>query len=122
MEYTNFSINRLNNSMEVYSIDETWQEPLRNYLIHGFSPGGFLTSALANNFVSAIAQSHPSNTVSSLKPICTWLLNYGKDVFWGSYQVVEGWIKMSQQERRARLEELRLVYTEVEEFTLTLRS
>ena len=92
-----------------------------NYLVHGYGPGGFFTSVLANDFHSAIARSHPANTIEALKHLGGWILDCAPREAHGSYDAVSNWCYLPPEARRQILEEYGLVYTEEKEVWMTLK-
>lgn len=122
MRLANLSKYRLYNSMKSYQVDKDYADPIYNYLVHGYNPGSFFTSILANEFMDAISRSHPSNTISSLKNLVCWIINeLPHGVTHGSYEVVDAWLKMSSEERRVVLEQRHLIYTEHDEVIRILK-
>lgn len=122
MKLTAYSKNRFYRSFSSYHVAEDFATPIYNYLVHGFNPGSFFTSVLANDLMGAMPRSHPSNTIQALKYLAVWIINeLPRNVCWGSYEVIENWINMSVADRRAILAERRLVFTEEEETVLVLK-
>jgi hypothetical protein len=122
MKLTAYSKNRFYKSFDSYHVPKEYADTIYNYLVHGYSPGGFFTSVLANDCLGAITHSHPSNTMQALKYMAVWILNeLPRNVCWGSYEVVEAWLKMSAADRRAVLESKRLIFAEEEETVLVLK-
>jgi len=122
MELTKFSEYKLYNSMAQYGISEDYAECIYNYLVHGFNPGSFFTSLLANDFMGAVSHSHPGNTVSALKNLVTWIANVlPHGVTHGSYRVVDVWTKMTGEQRRFILEQHGLIYSEQDEILKVLK-
>ena len=76
MKLTNYSCNRLLATFHKWDVPKDFADPMYNYLVHGYSPGGFFTSVLANDFHSAIARSHPSNTINACKSLGGWILDH----------------------------------------------
>jgi hypothetical protein len=122
MKLTNYSRNRLLETFAKWDVPKDFADPMYNYLVHGYSPGGFFTSVLANDFHSAISRSHPSNTINACKSLGGWILDSAPRDSHGSYGVVDSWLKMHPQARRTVLEECGLIYTEEQEVWLTLQS
>jgi hypothetical protein len=121
MKLANYSKNKLMKSLAEYSVPKEYADPIFNYLVHGFNAGSFWTSVFANDFMGAIARSHPANTITGLKVTVSWIFNtLSNGVTHGSYDAVDAWLKMSGEDRRKILEDMGLIYTEEEEFTLTL--
>ena len=121
MKITEHSKNRLLKSMAQWEMPREFADPMFNYLIHGFNPGGCFTSALANDFYGAILRSHPANTVQSFKALAGWMRGEMPKEAWGSYKAVDDWCYMSNQERRALLERDGLIYSERDEVILALK-
>jgi len=122
MNITVYSRNRLYETFSKWDVPRDFADPMANYLIYGYEPGGFFTSVLANDFFAAISRSHPSNTVEALKCLVGWINDCMPSEVFGSYDVVADWISYSPTERRAILERYGLIYTEQQEIMLTLRS
>jgi hypothetical protein len=122
MNLTNLSKYKLYNSFKSYQVDKDYADPIYNYLVHGYNPGSFFTSVLANDFLDAIARSHPGNTIPALKHLVTWIVNeLPEGITHGSYEIVDAWTKMSSEERRVVLEQRRLIYTEQDEVIKILK-
>ena len=122
MKLTTFSKDRLyHNLINDYRIPDEWAEPLFNYLVHGWEPGGFFTSFLANDMLEAIRRSHPANTVSAMKAVTTWILNAAPKESYGSHDAVEKWCQLDEDIRRSLLERSRLIYPEDEEIMYSLK-
>jgi hypothetical protein len=122
MKLTWHSRNRLLNTFALHQVPKDFADPLYNYLVHGFHPGSFWTAVLSNDFMAAIAHSHPQNTVAALKKVGTWLSDYlPRGTAWGSYEASKQWLELSSTERRRTLEGLRLIYPGPEEVILLLK-
>lgn len=122
MNITVYSRNRLYETFSKWDVPRDYADPVANYLIYGYEPGGFFTSVLANDFFAAISRSHPANTVEALKCLVGWINDCMPPEAFGSYDVVADWVSYSPAERRAILEQYGLIFTEQEEIMLTLRS
>ena len=120
MQLTKYSQNRLKNSLYHWRVAKDFAEPMFNYLVYGFEPGGFFKGWYANDATSII-RSHPANTVEALKDLTKWMLNCAPDPAWGTHDKVNNWLKMSAQDRRFVLEHYELVYTEAEEIEMALK-
>jgi hypothetical protein len=122
MNLTNLSKYKLYNSFKSYNVDKDYADPIYNYLVHGYNPGSFFTSLLANDFMGAVSRSHPGNTIPALKNLVTWIVNeLPIGVTHGSYEIVDAWTKLSTEERRVVLEQRRLIYTEKDEVIKILK-
>jgi hypothetical protein len=122
MNLTNLSKYKLYNSFKSYNVDKDYADPIYNYLVHGYNPGSFFTSLLANDFMGAVSRSHPGNTIPALKYLVTWIVNeLPIGVTHGSYEIVDAWTKLSTEERRVVLEQRRLIYTEKDEVIKILK-
>ena len=122
MKLTSLSLQRLQESFNQYHVDSEYSGILVNYLIHALDPGSFFRSVLANDFVMALQHSHSCNTIPSLKNLSSWIRSSLPPLAWGSYHQVDAWLGMSDQERRASLEQQGLVYTTREEVWLILKN
>ena len=91
---------------QVYETFAEWRVPneystsLYNYLDYGFSPGGFFTSVLANDWHLSIMRSHPSNTIESLKAATGWIHDHVPQLARGSYDAVDYWCKLDDKARQ----------------------
>ena len=121
MKLTNYSCNLLMATFAKWDVPKDFADPMYNYLVHGFSPGGFFTSVLANDFHSAIARSHPSNTINACKSLGGWILDCAPRGAHGSYDAVSNWCSLPPEARRQILEEYGLIYTEEKEVWMTLQ-
>ena len=121
MELTKYSRNRLMESLRHWDVDKDFADPVYNYLVHGFEPGGFFTAWYANE-ATAILHSHPANTVEALKSLTKWMVNCMPRDAWGSRSIVKGWLKMPNADRRQHLEFYDLVYSEQDEIMMALRN
>lgn len=115
-----YSTNRLRETMTKWHVEREYGEVMCRYLLNGWAPGSFFTSVLANNFMDAMARCHPSNTAQSLKNLVGWIVDSMPRTAWGSYEAVEYWTNLTDQERRHILEMHSLIYTEKEETWLAL--
>ena len=120
MLLTDHSKNRLRASLNYWRVCKDFADPMFNYLVYGFEPGGFFKGWYAND-ATAILRSHPSNTVEALKDLTKWMVNCMPHEAWGSHEKVGNWIRLLGNERRKILEEYNLVYTEQEEIMLVLK-
>lgn len=121
MTLTEYSKNRLMASMNQWRVPREFAEPMFNYLVYGFEPGGFFKGWYAND-ASSIIRSHPANTVQALKDLMKWMLNCIPDPAWGSHNNVNNWLRMKDEDRRFVLEHYNLIYTEAEEIEKVLKN
>lgn len=121
MKITKFSERRMKESADVWRVDIDFYDPVYNYLVYGLEPGRFFTAVLANDLLSAMAQCHSANTVAALKALAGWIRDSLPAVAYGSYERVELWSNMSDEERRYHLALAGLIYTESEEVDKFLR-
>jgi hypothetical protein len=117
MKLTKFSEKRIYLSAEKWSVDQDFYIPIFNYLVYGFSPGGFFTSVLANDFLGAMPRCHSANTIAALKAVAGWIRDSLPAVAYGNYEHVDNWLSMSDLSRRQHLEAAGLIFTEKEEVT-----
>ena len=115
MNLTEHSKNRILATFDQWQVDQDFASPIYNYLVHGFHPGSFFTSVLVNDFVGAMSQSHPANTVQAMKSLVGWIQDYMPAGSWGNYDAVKSWAALDESFRRQILEEHNLIYSEREE-------
>jgi hypothetical protein len=120
MNISRFSKQRLETLFKTEHVSEEYSLPLFNYLVHGFKPGSFWESVLANDFLGAMMSSHPSNQIVHLKYASSWISHRMPPIAVGSYEKVDNWLKLSEDERRTILEECELIYTSKEDTWLAL--
>ena len=121
MNLTAHSRNRLYKTFSNWDVPKEFAEPMYNYLVYGYQPGSFFTYVLADNFAKAILSSHISNTIEALKHLVGWMRDTLPEEAWGSYDKVDTWCDINDEQRRIILETHRLVYTEKEEVMLILK-
>lgn len=122
MVLTKYSRNYFLQGLDSWDIPRDYVDPVFNYLVHGWQPGSFFTSVFANDFVGAMTRSHPANSIQSLKNLAGWIQTSCPSVAKGSYDAVEAWCQMSNQQRRYHLEQWGLVFTEQEEIIMALKN
>lgn len=122
MNLTAYSRNRILETFKTWNVPKDFADPMYNYLVHGFNPGGCFSSVLANDFHGAICRSHPSNTIEAFKALAGWIHAVMPHQSRGSYKAVDDWCYFTEQQRRAILEKDNLVYSEQEEIIKTLKS
>ena len=115
MNLTEHSRNKIQITFDQWQIDGEYAQVMYNYLVHGLHPGGFFTSVLANDFVGAMARSHPGNTLTACKRLVGWIQDCMPIGAWGNYDAVKSWTALDESFRRQILEEHNLIYTEKEE-------
>jgi hypothetical protein len=120
MNISRFSKQRLETLFKTEHVSEEYSLPLLNYLIHGLKPGSFWESVLANDFLGAMMSIHPSNQIVHLKYASIWISHRMPPIAVGSYEKVDNWLKLSEDERRTILEECELIYTSKEDTWLAL--
>ena len=122
MDFSRYSKVRIMQTAVEWEVPRDYFDPIYNYMVHGFEPGSFFSALLANDLFRAMASSHPSNSVNELKKLTAWIRStMGHGIFWGSEEVVKNWLKMSDEERREKLELLRLVIPEKDEIVMILK-
>lgn len=109
MDVGPYSRKRVMETMDEWRVPQDYADPLYNYLVYGFSPGGFFTSVLANDWNGAIMRSHPGNTISALKSANGWIHDYIPKEARGSYEAVEAWCCLDSEERTRILLERGLI-------------
>ena len=121
MNITVYSRNRLYETFTKWDVPRDFADPMANYLVYGYEPGGCFTSVLANDFFAAMQRSHPANTIEAFKCLVGWINDCMPAEAYSSYNRVSEWIHLDEDNRRATLEKYELIYTEQEEVMLALR-
>ena len=122
MDFSRYSKARIMQSAVQWEVSKEYFDPIYNYMVHGFEPGSFFSALLANDFFRAMQSSHPANNIVALKNLTGWIRStMGHGIFWGSEEVVQNWLKMSDEQRREKLELLRLVIPEKDEIVMILK-
>jgi hypothetical protein len=122
MEISKYSKARIMQGAVDWEVPKAYFDPIYNYMIHGYEPGSFFSAVLANDFFLAIQKSHPANNIPALKNLTGWILSTcGYGIFWGSKEVVQSWLKLTEEERREKLELLSLVIPEKDEIVKILK-
>jgi hypothetical protein len=120
MNLSQYSRNRILDTFVKWEVPRDFADSLYNYLVYAMQPGSFFTAVLANDFLGAVARSHPGNHMESLKALGGWIQDMAPPESWGSYGTVETWILMSAVDRRMVLETCQLIYTEKQEVWMAL--
>ena len=70
MNITVYSRNRLYETFSKWDVPRDFADPMANYLVYGYEPGGCFTSVLANDFFAAMQR--PAFAQASTKsPTCS---------------------------------------------------
>lgn len=112
---------RIQSSFEYWGLTKDFSDPLYHYLVFATSPGGFFTSLLANDCMTALGKSHPANSLEMLKNIAGWVINYMPKEAWGTYEKVEHWKSLNDEQRQRILEDTGLILTPQKETWATLK-
>jgi len=121
MNLTYHSKNKLMQTFAHWKVPKDFAEPFYNYLVYGWTPGSCFTSVLANDFVSAISRSHPSNTINAFKSLVGWMRDTMPTEAYGSYEKVAKWTELNPNQRRIILEQTGLIFTSKEEVIKILK-
>ncbi len=121
MNISAYSRARIMETFSKWEVPQDYADPMYNYMVFGFSPGGCFTAVLANDWTRAISSSHPANTVQALKALTNWILDVLPVESYGNYEAVKFWLAITNSERRDYLERDRLIHTEKEETWLNIK-
>ena len=121
MNLTYHSKNKLMQTFAHWEVPKDFAEPFYNYPVYGWTPGSCFTSVLANDFVSAISRSHPSNTINAFKSLVGWMRDTMPTEAYGSYEKVAKWTELNPNQRRIILEQTGLIFTSKEEVIKILK-
>jgi hypothetical protein len=122
MQLSDHSRNRLLHTFSLWDVEQEYSQHVYDYLVNGWPPGSFYTAVFANDFVSAMAHSHPSNRIDTLKWLASWIRHHMPEQARGSYDAVEKWLGMSNDDRRTALEQAELIYDTKTEVWLILKN
>ena len=122
MDFSRYSKVRIMQTAVDWEVPKAYFDPIYNYMVYGYEPGSFFSAVLANDFFRAMQSSHPGNTIPALKNLTGWIQStMAHGILWGSKEVVQNWLKMTTEQRREKLELLRLVIPEKDEVVMILR-
>ena len=121
MKLSQYSRNIIMKTFKLWDVPKDFADPMYNYLVHGYNPGSCFTSVLANDFAGAIARSHPANTIEAFKALTGWMRDTMPNEAYSSYEAVDNWCYLKEDERRAVLEKHELIYSEKEETFLLIK-
>jgi hypothetical protein len=68
------------------------QESIENYLMHGWKPGGFMSAMFAGDLFTAAGSGDQANG-PAMQGIARWIMHSAPNGSWGSYEVIENWVK-----------------------------
>jgi hypothetical protein len=122
MQLSDHSRNRLLHTFSLWDVKHEYRGHVYGYLVQGWPPGSFYTAMFANDFAGAMAHSHPSNRVDELKNLSGWIQSHMPEQARGSYDAVEKWPGMSDDDRRTALERAELIYDTKTEVWLILKN
>lgn len=80
-------------------------QSLENYIMHGFEPGGFLTSVLANDLFMAVGRADYWNK-TNLHHIVHNVIHNMPSLSFGSYEAVTDWCRDADSRRSYYVEQL----------------
>lgn len=84
--------------MDMSMLPTHMREGVRDYVLHGREPGGFLRAVLENDLVEAFARADSINS-ALMSEWATFLYNEMPYEAWGSPEKVEKWIEARREER-----------------------
>ena len=116
------SQNRLLHTFSLWDVQQEYRGHVYGYLVQGWPPGSFYTAVFANDFAGAMAHSHPSNRIDTLKCLSGWIQSHMPEQARGSYDRVNNWLGMSDDDRRTALEQAKLIYNTKTEVWLILKN
>jgi len=122
MKLTNYSVYLFFQSAKHWEVDIEYARLMYNYFVNGYHPGSFFTALLANDAFGALSHSHPSNPMLPLKNLVAWIDSLPlRDVAYGNYPAVQGWLTTSPKFRREMLEKAYLIFPEEDEIMMVLK-
>jgi hypothetical protein len=122
MQLSDHSKGLLQESFIQWWVPGEYAQHVCSYLINGWHPGSFYTAVFANDFTGAMCHSHISNSLETLKNLSKWINARMPKEAWGSYDAVENWLDMHDEDRRTVLEQAKLIYDTKTEMWLILKN
>ena len=122
MQLSEHSRNRLLHTFSLWDVQQEYRGHVYGYLVQAWPPGSFYTAVFANDFAGAMAHSHPSNRIDTLKCLSGWIQSHMPEQARGSYDAVEKWLGMSDDHCRTALEQAKLIYDTKTEVWLILKN
>jgi hypothetical protein len=99
-------------TLEEYNVPLEMQDAFWNYFMYGWEPGSFGMAILRNDFFAAVCHAHPSLTAEHLRDIARWFYNIRlPGAAYGSDEKINAWKKLTDEERKEIMEDLRLCPT-----------
>ncbi len=98
--HNRFSTDYYTEGVRVTRVPEELHEGLIAYILHGQSPGGFLTAVLCNDLQDACQRADMTNRYR-LFDIVNFLYNYAPPVAYGNGEKVSTWIAKHGMEQYA---------------------
>ena len=75
-----------------HDVPDHAQEAIENYLMLGFHPGGFISAMLAGDLFTAAGSGDQANG-PRMQTIAKWIMHSAPHGSWGSYELIEKWVK-----------------------------
>lgn len=82
-----------------WPVNDDWAMTLYYYFMHGISPGSFFKAVLANDLMMAAERSHPANNWTEIMNISKWMRHNAPSISIGSFENVDAWLALSEEER-----------------------
>lgn len=98
-------------SLADYTPNTNWCGAVPLYVIYGWDPGSFYTAVLCNDLAQAVLTSHPSNRWTEISACVKWLRFRAPTECFGTIEKVTAWMKLTDDERRKKCEEIGLIDT-----------
>ena len=73
-------------------VPEHARESIENYLMLGWNPGGFMSAMFAGDLFRAAGSGDQANG-PSMQGIAKWIMHSSPHGSWGSYELIEKWVK-----------------------------
>lgn len=89
LTYIKFDETHFGQKITEFSVET--KEAIENYLIHGYSPGGFMTAILTGDLYRAVGSADISNQ-KYLWNVAKWIALYAPPMSFGDRERVKNWI------------------------------
>lgn len=107
-------VSPIESSLTACCVGFGWSDVIISYLILGLHPGSFFGAIFANDSDGILIHAHPLIKGEHITPITNWLRTRAPIECWGSYEKINNWCTLSQQERIYGLERAKLFLTDHE--------
>lgn len=122
MELSKYSKLKFFSVLNGWYVDADNMHQVYNYLVHGLSPGSFHEALFSNDATAALSRVYPASNLQNLSSLASYLRSSALwNVAFGSHEVVDAWLRMTEEQRRQILIDADMVNSEARDIDLALR-